>query len=172
MSDPTAPPEAPFWETTPLDAMTDAQWEALCDGCARCCLHKLEDEDTGEVYTTDVACRLLDLGACRCGAYAARTEHVPGCLDLRRAPRAAFGWLPRSCAYRRLSEGRPLAWWHPLRSGSPDTVHSAGVSVRGWAVAEADVDLADLVDRVVDVADLNALPGDADDVDAPSVPSA
>ena len=131
--------EEPFWKTTPLAQMTRAQWEALCDGCGRCCLHKLEDEETGEVFYTDVACRLLDRETCRCTRYAERRRHVPTCLPLSPETVAERHWLPDSCAYRRLARGAKLADWHPLVSGDPESVHRAGKSVRGWAMGEDDV---------------------------------
>ena len=125
-----------FWTTTPLDEMTEAQWESLCDGCGRCCLHKLREEVTEELAFTNVACRLLDTRSCQCGDYARRQETVPDCVSLTPATLAEIDWLPPSCAYRRLAEGRDLAWWHPLVSGDAETVHSAGVSVRGRTISE------------------------------------
>lgn len=128
----------PFWRTKPLDAMTRAEWESLCDGCGRCCLHKLRDEDTERLAFTEVACRLLDTHSCRCRDYANRRQHVPDCVKLTAAKVARVDWLPPSCAYRLVAEGHDLAWWHPLVSGDPETVHAAGVSVRGRAVPERD----------------------------------
>ncbi len=127
--------DKPFWDAKPLDKMTDAEWESLCDGCGRCCLHKLRDEDEALSFT-NVACHLLDLGTCGCGDYARRQDKVPDCVSLTPALLDEIDWLPPSCAYRRLSEGRGLAWWHPLVSGDPASVHDAGVSVRGRAVSE------------------------------------
>lgn len=140
-----------FWEVVPLDEMTSAEWEALCDGCGRCCALKLEDADTGEVHYTDVACRLFDPETCRCGNYAHRKHLVPGCVELtpRRLPRVA-DWLPRSCAYRLLHEGRTLEAWHPLVSGDPDSVHRAGMSLRGRVVPEYEVFEDELEDHIID----------------------
>ena len=139
-----------FWETKTLEEMSSEEWEALCDGCAKCCLNKIEDIDTGNIYYTNVACRLLDLKTCRCKDYLYRAASVPDCLQLTPAMVHEINWLPESCAYRRLAEGRGLAWWHPLVSGDPNTVHRMGRSVMGKVVAEGDVDMDDLEDMVVD----------------------
>ena len=126
-----------FWRHKPLEKMTRREWEALCDGCGKCCLNKLEDADTGEVALTRVACRLLDDDSCRCVHYEIRHHFVPECILLTPAGLAEHAaWLPRTCAYRLLREGRPLPWWHPLVSGDPETVHRAGVSVKGITVSE------------------------------------
>jgi uncharacterized cysteine cluster protein YcgN (CxxCxxCC family) len=140
-----------FWETVPLSRMTPEEWEALCDGCGKCCLNKLEDEDTGEVAFTNVACRLLDGESCRCGNYAIRKVLVPECVVLtpKTLPDVAY-WLPRTCAYRLLHQGDPLHDWHPLISGDPESVHAAGVSVRGWTVPEFEVDEDDWEDHIID----------------------
>ncbi len=141
----------PFWQTKSLTDMTNAEWESLCDGCARCCLHKLEEEDTREVVYTSVACHLLDIDQCRCRSYADRSRLVPDCLTLTPETVPDYYWLPKSCAYRRLSEGKDLPWWHPLVSGDPDTVHEAGISLRNKAISETYVDIDDLEPYVIDV---------------------
>ncbi len=129
----------PFWESVPLAQMSDAQWESLCDGCGRCCLVRFEDDSDEGVFYTRAACRLLDTERCRCTDYAHRFRRVPGCLAVRELPREHYRWLPSSCAYRRLAEGRGLADWHPLVSGTPDSVVEAGVSVAGRVVSEDHV---------------------------------
>jgi uncharacterized cysteine cluster protein YcgN (CxxCxxCC family) len=116
--------------------MTRAEWESLCDGCGRCCLHKLRHEDTDAISFTNVACRLLDTKSCRCTDYSHRTQRVPDCVTLTPAEVREIDWLPPTCAYRLLAEEKPLAWWHPLVSGDPETVHTARISVRGRAVSE------------------------------------
>jgi uncharacterized protein len=128
--------DAPFWVAKRLDAMTHAEWEALCDGCGKCCLEKLEDADTGEISFTDVACRLLDVHACRCTRYAERRRFVPNCEQLDPGNIRRFAWLPSSCAYRLLAEGGELPWWHHLVSGDRSLVHRVGGSVRGRCVPE------------------------------------
>jgi len=119
----------PFWKIQPLEAMSDAQWDALCDRCGRCCLHKIQDLDGGEVLYTDLACHMFDPHSCLCRDYAHRRQ-VATCWQLTPALARHLRWLPLSCAYRRLAEGRPLADWHPLVSGSFETVHAAGISMR------------------------------------------
>jgi len=130
-------PAEPFWQTDDLASLSSEQWESLCDGCARCCLHKIEDQHSRSVFYTRVACRLLDCDSCRCTDYPQRNQQVPRCLHITAANIASLSsWLPASCAYRRLHEGRPLYHWHPLLSGDPDSTHRARISVRHYAVSE------------------------------------
>ena len=139
--------EASFWRRKNLSEMSPGEWEKLCDGCAKCCLEKLEDAETGEISYTEVACRLLDLDSCHCSDYTNRMRFVLDCIKLTARTVPEVAWLPSTCAYRLLAEGRDLAWWHPLVSGDAQTVHRAGVSVRGRAVPEALA--GDLEDHVV-----------------------
>jgi len=140
----------PFWEVKTLEEMTRREWESLCDGCARCCLVKLEYADTAEIHFTDVGCTLLDAKTCRCRDYRRRQSRVSDCVKLTPETVRSLSWLPVTCAYRRLAEGRGLAWWHPLVSGTQETVHQAGVSVRGRVSAsEDDMSAEDLGDRIV-----------------------
>ena len=146
-----APPLRPqFWER-PLTSLNPTEWEALCDGCGKCCLNKLEDEDSGQVLFTRVACRLLDGESCRCGQYDIRRQFVPECVVLtpKTLPKIAY-WLPQTCAYKLLHEGKPLYDWHPLISGDPESVHAAGQSVRGWTVPEFEVAEEDWEDYAVE----------------------
>jgi uncharacterized cysteine cluster protein YcgN (CxxCxxCC family) len=130
----------PFWERKSLDELSPTEWESLCDGCALCCMHKVEDEDSGEVFYTNLACKLLDTEACRCTDYPNRVKQVADCLTLTANETEAFEWLPETCAYRLRSRGEPLPEWHPLVTGDPDSVHNAGISVRGKVVSERDTD--------------------------------
>ena len=137
-----------FWETTPLSALTSEQWESLCDGCAKCCLEKLEDEDSRRIYYTNVVCRLLDLDSCRCKDYPNRSRVVPSCVTLTLAVLEEPYWLPSTCAYRLIAEKRPLPDWHPLISGDPATVLETGKSVYGRVISEDDA--GPLVHHLVD----------------------
>jgi uncharacterized protein len=142
--------EVPFWRRKSLSEMTNSEWESLCDGCGKCCLNKLEEEGTDRTYYTNVACRLLDGQSCRCSDYPNRLDLVDDCVRLTPKNLKKITWLPPSCAYVLLGEGRDLYWWHPLVSGDPETVHTAGVSVRGRiGASEADVPDEDLEDHIV-----------------------
>jgi len=129
---------ARFWEDVALEKLDRAQWEALCDGCGRCCIHKLEDEDTGELHPTNVACRLLDRRSGQCSDYKHRHAYVPECIRLTPARLKTMDWLPETCAYVRRAEGKPLPDWHYLVCGDREAVHLAGASVRGWTISEDD----------------------------------
>lgn len=146
-ADDAAPEDRPFWLRKRLDEMSRSEWESLCDGCGRCCLIKLEDADTGNIDYTDIACRLLDLGTCRCSDYRNRKRRIPDCVVLTAANINDLQWMPSTCAYRLIHEGKDLAWWHPLVSGDAETVHQAGVSVRNRVVPEDRGD--DPEDRIV-----------------------
>jgi len=141
---------APFWKTKTLRQMNEAEWESLCDGCGRCCLNKLEYEDTGDITFTNIACFMLDPETCRCADYPNRQDHVPECIRLTIEEVETLPWLPPTCGYRLVKEGRDLYWWHPLLSGDPDTVHAAGISVRGRTVNEKDIAFEDYEDYEVD----------------------
>ncbi|MFN3867627.1 MAG: YcgN family cysteine cluster protein [Hyphomicrobiaceae bacterium] len=139
----------PFWQTKSLDDMTQEEWESLCDGCGRCCLLKLEDEDDGTIHLTRLACGLLDIGSCRCSDYDNRHREMPDCVAITPDKVRSLAWLPVSCSYRRIADGRGLAWWHPLVSGTPETVHQAGISVRGWALSERRVSADDVLRYII-----------------------
>jgi uncharacterized cysteine cluster protein YcgN (CxxCxxCC family) len=136
-----------YWEK-PLKELNRAEWESLCDGCGKCCLHKIEDELSGKVYGTNVACKLLDRYSCRCSNYRERKAFVPDCVRLTADLAGQLSWLPSTCAYRLRSEGQPLPDWHHLVSGSAETVHEAGISVRGWTISETDA--GDLEHHLID----------------------
>ena len=141
--------QADFWQHKTLEQLDRTEWEALCDGCGQCCLVKLQDEDSGEIGITNVACRLLDCDSCRCSDYADRHQQVTDCVPFSLAEVRRFHWLPSTCAYRLMAEGRPLPSWHPLVSGRAETVHEAGISVRGAVLPETAVNPDDLEDHIV-----------------------
>ncbi|MGI9374058.1 MAG: YcgN family cysteine cluster protein [Hyphomicrobiales bacterium] len=134
----------PFWETKSLQQMSRSEWEALCDGCGRCCLVKLIDDETEELHYTMASCRLLDTKSCQCSDYAKRAELIKDCISLNPDNLSEMNWLPPTCAYKRLAEGRTLSWWHPLISGDVETVHEAGISVRGKCISETHMHEDDL----------------------------
>lgn len=153
MTDPIAPTGLPhrYWETKSPTQMTRTEWEALCDGCGKCCMNKLEDEETGEVALTNIACRLLDDETCRCSQYPIRHQFVPECIVL--TPKTIVEnlyWLPQTCGYRLVYEGRDLFHWHPLVSGDPESVHAAGISVRGLTIPEFEIDEDDWEDYIIE----------------------
>ncbi|MBB5212340.1 YcgN family cysteine cluster protein [Microbulbifer hydrolyticus] len=141
--------QRPFWQRKSLAEMTAAEWESLCDGCGRCCLHRLEEEESGEVFTTCVACKLLDTHSCRCSDYPHRKKQVPDCIQLTPEDAAGFTWLPATCAYRILAQGGQLPDWHPLVSGDPDSVHRAGISVQDKVISEEGVNPDDFEDYII-----------------------
>ncbi len=139
--------KVPFWQQKTLQEMTQPEWESLCDGCAKCCLEKLEDVETGDISYTNVACQLLDCEACRCTNYTERQKFVPDCILLTPKNISQLNWMPSTCAYRLISEGKDLLPWHPLITGDPESVHRAGISVQGRVVSESDA--GDLEDHIV-----------------------
>lgn len=140
-----------FWKHKPLKSLSPKEWEALCDGCGKCCLNKLEDEDTGEVALTRIACRLLDDQSCKCGQYPIRHQFIPDCIVLKPSniDENAY-WMPKTCAYRLLWSGQPLFDWHPLISGNPETVHTANISVRGMTLSEFDINEEDWEEHIIE----------------------
>jgi uncharacterized protein len=140
-----------FWEQYPLEELTAEEWEALCDGCGQCCLLKFQDDESGELAVLNLACELLDIHSCRCSDYENRFERVPECTRLTPELIDQFRWLPHSCAYRRVAEGRKLARWHPLLSGDPERVHRKGISVRSFAVSSHGVPEEEYEDHIIAV---------------------
>ncbi|MGF0536806.1 YcgN family cysteine cluster protein [Agrobacterium sp. ES01] len=140
----------PFWKHKSLSQMSNDEWESLCDGCGLCCLNKLEDWETGAIAFTSVACRLLDDKSCRCKDYENRQDTVPDCIQLTVEGVEDIAWLPPTCAYRLVDEGRDLYWWHYLVSGERNTVHEAGISASGRTVSEEDVPVEDFEDYLID----------------------
>lgn len=138
-----------FWQEKTLESMSTAEWELLCDGCGKCCLVKLEDRESGEIFHTNVTCKLLDIHNCSCTQYSARHAFVNDCISLTRENIGTLSWLPESCAYRLLEQGRPLPSWHHLVSGNRESVHSYGASLRGWVISELDVQEEDIEERII-----------------------
>ncbi len=138
----------PFWQTKTLKEMNQDEWESLCDSCGKCCLNKIEDEDTNEIFFTSVVCNLIDLKTCRCTQYQNRTHLVPDCKDIKAEKYLQYDWLPTTCAYRLVAENKDLPSWHPLITGNPESVHEAGVSIRSYAITEDDAN--DLVEHVIE----------------------
>jgi uncharacterized cysteine cluster protein YcgN (CxxCxxCC family) len=139
---------APFWKSKKLTELNREEWESLCDGCGKCCLNKLEDEETGEIFFTSVVCDLIDLKTCRCTQYADRTRLVKDCVDIKSEAFVQYDWLPSTCAYRLVAEGRDLPSWHPLISGRSASVHQAGVSIRSYAIRESES--SDLMEHLIE----------------------
>ena len=140
--------DEPFWRHKSLGEMTSTEWESLCDGCGRCCVLKVEDDETGEVFNSPIVCELFDLETCRCTRYPDRLALVEDCVVLDANTVEDYAWLPDSCAYRRLAAGRDLAWWHPLVSGKHETVIEAGISVFGNVVSANDIHPDELIERL------------------------
>ena len=139
-----------FWQDKKLAEFSSEEWESLCDGCGRCCMWKFEDEDSGEILYTDVACRLFDIEACRCTNYEQRRTLMQGCMDIKTFSPGQFAWLPETCAYRLLFEGKPLYGWHPLISGNSYSVQAAGVSMSGRAISPEGLSEEEIIARIID----------------------
>lgn len=138
-----------FWQDKPLAAMSASEWESLCDGCGKCCLVKLEDRDSGEIFHTNVTCKLLDIHTCRCSQYETRQDTVTDCISLNKENIRSLNWLPETCAYRLVEQGQSLPSWHHLVSGDSESVHSYGASLRGWVVSERDVEDKHIEDHII-----------------------
>jgi len=140
----------PFWQTTALDQMSPQQWESLCDGCAQCCAHKLEDQETNEIFYTNVVCQYLDTQQCRCNVYPERQQKVPDCIQITPQNAGTLSWIPDSCAYKRLAKGQSLPDWHPLITGNSDSAILANMSVSGKVISEDDINEEDMEDFIVE----------------------
>ncbi|MDZ7852378.1 MAG: YcgN family cysteine cluster protein [Halomonas sp.] len=145
-----------FWERFDLEELTDEEWEALCDGCGQCCLLKFQDDESGDLAVLNVACELLDIHSCRCSDYANRFARVPDCTQLTPERIDDFRWLPKSCAYRRVAEGRKLAAWHPLIAGGQERMHRKGISVRSFAVSQREVPEEELEEHIIAILPIDA----------------
>jgi len=139
-----------FWLTTALEDMNDQQWESLCDGCAQCCAHKVQDEETEEIFFSNVVCRYLDTNKCQCSVYQDRHTHVPDCIKITPENAKTLSWIPQTCAYKRLANGLPLPKWHPLETGDPQSTHNANISIINKVINEADINMDDLEDYLVE----------------------
>lgn len=139
-----------FWERIPITEFSEKQWESICDGCCQCCAHKLQDEDTDEIFKTNVVCQYLDTQQCRCTVYSERHEYVPDCIKVTPQNAGKLNWVPETCGYRLIAHGKPLPSWHPLETGSHDSVKKAGAAVTGKVVSELDIDENDLEDYIVE----------------------
>ena len=152
--------QQPFWKTKSLEQMNQQEWESLCDGCGRCCLNKLEDWETGEIYWTNIGCELLDCESCRCMDYENRQKIVSDCIQLTPKQVRTLTWLPPTCGYRLIRDGKDLHPWHPLISGDANSVHKAGISIRGRAVADDGIKAEDYENHLVDWPDEGWYPED------------
>ncbi len=139
-----------YWETVAFDQLTDKQWESICDGCAQCCAHKLQDEDTDEIFFTNVVCEYLDTQKCQCSVYGDRHTHVPDCIKITPENAKELTWIPETCGYKLLAKGKPLPAWHPLVTGDLQSTEKAGMSIRNKVISEADIEMDDLEDYLVE----------------------
>jgi len=139
-----------FWETIPFDQLNQKQWESICDGCAQCCAHKLQDEDTDEIFYTNIVCEYLDTNKCQCSVYADRHTYVPDCIKITAENAKELSWIPETCGYKLLANGKPLPDWHPLVTGSRNSTEQANMSIRDKVISEADIDMDDLEDYLVE----------------------
>ncbi len=149
MSD-TSQPKDRFWERIPFKDLNETQWESICDSCCQCCAHKLIDEETDEIFKTNVVCKYLDTNQCQCTVYPERHKHVPDCIKITPDNAGALNWVPETCGYRLLAEGKPLPKWHPLETGDPLSAKKAGMAVTGKVISEADINEEDFEDYIVD----------------------